>query len=245
MRALRWGAAGVAGAAGVVVAFAALIGIEVQLARGGAQAPSGPERPHGDPAGPAGTPVDSVVWLGDSTAAGIGAANLGETLAEQTAALVGRPVTLTVLAVSGETVSQVLHNQVPAAAVIRPTVVYISVGANDATHLTSRASFRREYAAVLAGLPSSVRTIVVLGVPDMGSPPRLAQPLRAVAGWRGRLLDDDVRHLAARTPKAAYVDIAGRTGPTFRAHPDRYFATDHYHPNGAGYALWAKAAAGD
>jgi lysophospholipase L1-like esterase len=77
----------------------------------------------------------------------------------------------------------------------------------------------------------------------MGSPTRLAQPLRAVAGWRGRLLDADVRHLAARTPKAIYVDIAGKTGPAFRARPTTYFSPDRFHPNDAGYGLWAKAVA--
>src|SRR2546426_819940 len=92
-------------------------------------------------------------------------------------------------------------------------------------------------------VPSTVRRIVILGVPDMGSPTRLLQPLRAVAGWRGRSLDTDVRHLAARTPRAVYVDVAGKTGPAFRAHPATYFARDRFHPNDAGYALWARAVA--
>jgi lysophospholipase L1-like esterase len=40
-----------------------------------------------------------------------------------------------------------------------------------------------------------------------------------------------------------YVDIAGKTGPAFRAHPTTYFARDRFHPNDAGYGLWAKAVA--
>src|SRR5439155_23584856 len=137
----------------------------------------------------------------------------------------------------------VLHHQLPALAVIRPTVVFITVGANDTTHLTSRGAFRRDYERVLAGLPPGVRRVVILGVPDMGAPPRLAQPLRAVAGWRGRSLDTDVRHLTVRTPGAVYVDIAGKTGLAFRAHPATYFARDRFHPNDAGYALWARVVA--
>ena len=81
---------------------------------------------------------------------------------------------------------------------------------------------------------------MLLGVPDLGAPTRLPQPLRALAGWRGRALDSDVRHLAAGR-HALYVAIAGRTGPAFRRHPDRYFAADHYHPDDAGYQLWADA----
>jgi len=240
VRAIRRGAFA---AAALAVSAVALLFVEVQVARGGVRPAAGPPRPDGAPAGPPGTPVDTVVWLGDSTAAGIGATTLSGILPEQASALIGRPVRMTVLAVSGHTVADVLHAQLPKVAAIRPTVVFISVGANDTTHLTSRNRFRHDYEQVIAGLPSTVRSIVLLGVPDMGAPPWLAQPLRAVAGWRGRFLDDDVRHLAARTPKATYVDIAGKTGPAFRADPDRYFARDHFHPNDAGYGLWARAVA--
>jgi len=227
----------------LVVTFVALLVTEVLVARGGVHLGAGPPLPTDAPAGPPGPPVDTVVWLGDSTGAGIGASGPAGALPEQTAAALGRPVRMTVLARSGDRVADVLHHQLPAVAAIRPTVVFITVGANDTTHLTLRGAFRRDYERVLAGLPSTVRQIVVLGVPDMGSPPRLAQPLRAVAGWRGRSLDTDVRHLAARTPRAVFVDIAGKTGPAFRAHPGTYVARDRFHPNDAGYALWARAVA--
>ena len=83
--------------------------------------------------------------------------------------------------------------------------------------------------------------LVLLGVPDMGAPPRYLQPLRGIAGLRGRQLDevDPVRRRGAR--RACYVDIAGETGPAIRADPDRYFAADGYHPSDDGYALWADA----
>jgi lysophospholipase L1-like esterase len=227
----------------LVVTFVAVLVTEVMVARGGVHLGAGPPLPTDAPAGPPGPPVDTVVWLGDSTGAGIGATGPAGALPEQVAAAIGRPVRLTVLARSGDRVADVLHHQLPALAAIRPTVVFITVGANDTTHVTLRGPFRRDYERILAGLPPTVRQIVILGVPDMGAPPRLAQPLRAVAGWRGRSLDTDVRHLAARTPRAVYVDIAGKTGPAFRAHPAIYFAWDRFHPNDAGYALWARAVA--
>jgi lysophospholipase L1-like esterase len=74
----------------------------------------------------------------------------------------------------------------------------------------------------------------------MGAIPRFAQPLRAVAGWRGRNLDAEVRRVAAATG-AVYADIAGPTGPSFRHDPGRYFAGDDFHPSDAGYRLWADA----
>jgi lysophospholipase L1-like esterase len=229
--------------AALIVSFVAVLVTEVMVARGGVHPAAGPPVATDAAAGPPGAPVDTVVWLGDSTGAGIGATGLRGTLPEQAAEAIGQPVRMTVLARSGDRVAEVLHHQLPALAAIHPTVVFITVGANDTTHLTSQGAFRRDYGQVLVGLPPSVRRIVILGVPDMGAPPRLAQPLRFVAGWRGRSLDTDVRHLAARTPRAVYVDIAGKTGPAFRAHPATYFARDRFHPNDAGYELWAKAVA--
>jgi lysophospholipase L1-like esterase len=230
-------------AAALLVSFVGVLVIEAMVARGGVHPGAGPPLPSNAPAGPPGTAVDTVVWLGDSTGAGIGATRLTAILPEQAAELIGRPVTMTILARSGDTVADVLHNQVPRLGALHPTVVFITVGANDTTHMTSRSAFRRDYERVISGLPPGVRSVVLLGVPDMGAPPRLPQPLRAVAGWRGRMLDADVRHLAARTPRALYVDIAGKTGPAFRQHPRTYFAPDRFHPNDAGYGLWAKAVA--
>lgn len=228
----------------VTACGAGVLVVEVLLARTGPSAPPVPAPPIDAAAGPSpatGAAVTSVVWLGDSTAAGEGVAQQADTLPEQTAALLGQPIRLTDLGHSGDTIAEVLHTQLPEVAAHQAGIVFISVGANDVTHLTGRATFRRDYTELLAGLPSSVHTVVLLGVPDMGAPPRLAQPLRAVAGWRGRLLDDDVVHLAARTPDAVYVPIAAEAGPPFRSHPAEYFARDHYHPNAAGYALWARA----
>jgi lysophospholipase L1-like esterase len=227
-------------AALVPVAGAAILAAEVFAARRGTHLPDPPPEPADAHAGPPGPAPELVVWLGDSTAAGVGASGPDRTLPRQVADLMGRPVRLTVLAISGARVADVIRVQLPRLARLKPDAVFISVGANDATHFTRRSHFRRDYARLLAGLPAGVRTVVLLGVPDLGAPTRLLQPLRAVAGWRGRALDADVRHLAARR-HAVYVDIAGRTGPAFRGHPDRYFAADHYHPDDAGYRLWADA----
>ena len=149
---------------------------------------------------------------------------------------------LSVLAISGARISDVVRLQLPVLSHLEPDVVFVSVGANDAIHFTSRDSFRRDYRRLMAGMPVSVHQVVLLGVPDMGAPTRLPQPLRALAGWRARSLDRDVRHLAGKD-HAIYVDLAGGAGPAFRRDPHRYFAADHYHPDDAGYRLWADVVA--
>ena len=216
------------------VGAAAILVVEIQLARAGARLPDVElvlDRP---------VAGRRVVWLGDSTAAGVGASTSAGALPSQVAdGLAASGVSVAVLAVSGARVADVLADQAPKVAALRPDLVLISVGANDTIHLTGRGAFRHTYEELLRALPPGV-PVVLLGVPDMGAIPRFAQPLRAVAGWRGRNLDSEVRLVAAHAG-AVYADIAGPTGPPFRRDPDRYFAADDFHPSDAGYRLWADA----
>ena len=218
--------------AAAVAGVAVVLVVEIQLARAGSRLPDLDlvlNRP--------GT-GKRVVWLGDSTAAGVGASSPAGALPSQVADGLAAPE-VAVLAVSGARVGDVLADQVPKVAALRPNLVLISVGANDTIHLTGRGAFRHTYEKVVRALPAGV-PVVLLGVPDMGAIPRFAQPLRAVSGWRGRNVDAEVRRVAADTG-AVYADIAGPTGPPFRRHPDRYFAADDFHPSDAGYGLWADA----
>lgn len=228
-------------AAALPVVAVTVLAVEVRLARTGPMLDEAPLDLGGRVGGGPGAALD-VVWLGDSTAVGVGASSPADALPNVVAEAAGRPVELRVLARSGATVGDVVDNQLPALAGEDPDVVFVSVGANDVTHLTSRSDFERRYRQLVEGLPPGAE-VVLLGIPDMGAIPRLAQPLRAIAGFRGRQLDEVVRAVADDTG-SAYVDIAGETGPPFRADPERYFAADEYHPSDAGYRLWADAVLG-
>ncbi len=227
--------------AALTVAVAVLV-VEVRLARRGSMLDAVPLVLDGRVGGATGDLLD-VVWVGDSTAAGVGASAATTALPVLVAAELGRPVELTVVARSGASVADVVAFQLPALDRLDPDVVFVSVGANDVTSLTSREDFARGYRRLAMGLPSRAR-IVLLGVPDMGAAPRLAQPLRALAGWRGEQLDEIVRRTADDTG-STYVDIAGQTGPDFRADPERFFAADDYHPSDEGYRRWAAAVLGE
>ena len=222
---------------GLVVAGPVLLGAEVLLATRGTPPPPVPDGIDACVGCDGSTEPLRTVWLGDSTAAGVGVTGADSVLGRQVARRLARPVDVRVLASSGDTVADVVAEQLPRVPV-DAQVVFVSVGANDTTHLTSPGTFSSSYRKLVAGLPQDA-CVVLLGVPDIGSPPRLAQPLRAVAGWRGRALDRQIRSVA-RGADATYVDIAGATGPAFRR--DRsLFAVDGYHPSASGYALWAGA----
>lgn len=233
---------------GICSLLAVVLVVEVQLARAGTNLPDEDgSRPKGLVIGPnlSGTPVE-VVWLGDSTTTGVGVADFADSMAHRTAQAaseeLGRPVSLTILGVSGAQVEAVESEQVLGLSEVAPDVVVISVGANDVTHLTRRPAFRDRYRGVLDAVASSApeAEVVVVGIPDMGSVPRFLQPLRAVASARANQLDDDVRS-AARRGGHAYVDLARETGPQFRRDPDRFFSADEFHPSIEGHALWAEA----
>lgn len=223
----------------VPAALVVVVGVEVALARR-ASTPDGPSLELGGTVGEGTGPPLKVLWLGDSTAAGVGASGAAAALPTLVADGLGRLVDLTVAARSGATVADVVEGQLPVArSGPVPDVVFVSVGANDVTHLTSGADFERRYRRLVEGFPDGAQ-VVLLGVPDMGATPRLAQPLRAIAGWRGRALDEVVGAVAKATG-SAYVDIAGPTGPSFRAQPERFFSADDYHPSDEGYRRWADA----
>ena len=223
------------GAAAVgAVTLAVVVAVEIQLARSGDRLPElklALDRPGSGP---------RVVWLGDSTAVGEGASSPGGAVPSQVQDGLGRPdASLAVVAVSGARAADVLAHQVPLVPGLHPDLVLISVGANDTIHFTGRGDFRRAYERMVRALPPGV-PVVLLGVPDMGAIARFAQPLRAMAGRRGRRLDAEVRRVAAATG-GVYADIAGPTGSAFRRDPRRYFAADDFHPSDAGYGLWADA----
>jgi lysophospholipase L1-like esterase len=225
---------------GTIVAFAALIGIEVVVAGYGVLVVE--RDPHtidghiDASSGATSQKALRVVWLGDSLAAGVGASSPDGSVARQVARRLGRPIDIEVLAVSGARVGDVLDKQLPLLQGT-PDLVFICIGSNDATHQTSLGDFHHRYDSVLSQLPAAT-PVVVLGVADLGSVTRLAQPLRFIVGARANQLDD-VAHELARSHKTAYVNIAAGTGPKFRADPDRYLAADHYHPSDAGYEVWA------
>ena len=135
--------------------------------------------------------------------------------------------------------ADVVSDQVAGLADEDPDVVLISVGANDVVHLTSRAAFRSGYEDLMAALPGGA-LVVLLGVPDMGAPPRYLQPLRGIAAARGRQLEAVARTSRATTAPSTSTSRGRRARPCGRP-PTGTSPRDRYHPSDAGYALWADA----
>ena len=180
-----------------------------------------------------------MVWLGDSTGAGVGASSVENALPTKVVRGLERSIRLRVLATSGARVDDVVMKQLPLLPALNPDVVVVGVGGNDVTHLTPRGMFEGLYDALLDRITSlHPGTVVVMGIGDFGTVPRIPQPLRALTGWRGRRFDDVIRRVADRRG-AAYVDLYANTGPAFGHDPELFYSDDGFHPSDEGYRIWA------
>jgi lysophospholipase L1-like esterase len=209
----------VAGALAAVVIVALVVAVEIFLAMNRTYLPTSPALKlngvFGDPHGKA----LSFVVLGDSTAAGLGAGSAADAYPTDLARELARRgwrVRLTALGVSGARVHDVLTDQVPHAIAVSPDLVFVGIGANDVTHLTSLGSIRRDTAALLDRLKTTGATVVLAGPPDMRAK-AWYEPLRSLAGWRGRQIDAAMEAVA-RSKDVAVVPLAKEAGPYFGAH---------------------------
>jgi len=222
-----------------------LLVIEARLARRIIQATPNGDPPVADRIYGRSLPGDpiSFVMMGDSTAAGLGVLDPGETpaalLATGLSAIAARPVRLTNVAVSGSK-SEVLPGQVAEALRAAPDIAVIMIGANDVTARVSPAESVRHLDDAVRRLRDDGCEVVVGTCPDLGSVKPVMQPLRWVAQRASRQL------AAAQT--IAVVERGGRSvslgdllGGEFAADPLEMFSADRYHPSARGYAAAAAA----
>jgi len=219
---------------GVVGLFAVEVGLALNGPEDHFQNPSRDARRFGGP----GKPLVYVV-MGDSTAAGEGAP-YDDGIALETARYLSRsgPVTMTNLAVAGATVDDVVKVQLSQAVTLKPDVVLLAVGANDATHFTSNSKVSAGMTAILDGL-QGVRPgirVVLTGSPQLGSAPRFTQPLRWFAGTQTGRVNQVITEVGV-SRHALLAPIAKETGPIFAADRTLY-APDRFHPSARGYATW-------
>lgn len=233
----------VLGFAALAVGGAILVGIEIVLALRREYLPTEPTLKLDDTFGDPGDDAITLVVMGDSTAAGLGAVEPADAypqLLAQRLASDGFLVDLRVFGVSGARVRDVLEEQLPKALEAEPDYVFIGIGANDVTHLTSLGDVRSDMTEVLRTLEDRTGAETVLaGAPDMRAP-AFYEPLRSLAGWRGRQVAAAIEDVG-REEDVAVVELAAETGPKLGADPERFHSSDDFHPSADGYVLWADA----
>lgn len=187
-----------------------------------------------------------LLILGDSSAAGVGAAVQDEALAGQLAvrlaAPLRRPLEWKLVARTGTTTREAL-----ALLEVEPAepfdLAVVALGVNDVTALRPLRRWLHDVEQLHQMLRARhrVRRVLWSGLPPMHRFPALPQPLRGVMGWHARALDEGLARWCAQRPagarpRSAHVPLPRMTDPGF-------IARDGFHPGPQAYVAWAEALA--
>lgn len=196
--------------------------------------------PPGDRQGITGTgPELRLLILGDSAAAGVGAAHQREALAGQLVSALAQDfcVHWTLHASTGHTAQDIIAHltQLPP----QPfDMVVTSVGVNDATAGTGTRRWRHHMTQLLQTLETRHEAghILVTGLPPMHRFPALPQPLRWYIGVRASALNRALQELLSGNSRRRLVQVDF-------SDTAELMASDGFHPGPAAYAEWGKIVA--
>ena len=224
----------------IPVAAAAVIATQVLRA---ARRPDLPSYPNQDPSGTFGDPGRPrlrIVAIGDSSITAPGVADLDNIWIRRIAhALADRyHVELISLAVGGSKAGDVLEGQLDGALRLHPDVAVVSVGANDALRGVAPERYRRNLTAIVTRLAATGAGVLVFGMGDLGSIPRLPPTMRRWASHRSAVFDAVARDVVVSVPGAVKVHTRGRSSSAFFDDPS-LFAGDQFHAGDTGHGVFA------
>lgn len=178
--------------------------------------------------------------LGDSTAAGVGAANGGgypDRLLLRL--LASRPgLRLLNLAQSGATTHDVLESQLPDALKLRPALITLGVGINDVGMLLPEESFAVNLEEVVGRLGRLDAKLAIANIPDLALAPAMARNSSTYLR-RIELFNEHLEATAARHG-AALIDLFSLSRKLI-PEQQSLFSPDGFHPSATGYDAWADA----
>jgi lysophospholipase L1-like esterase len=159
--------------------------------------------------------------------------------------------------IPGATTAQALHDEVPAAVAVHPTVVTVWLNVNDLISGVAAAAYEAQLRQVLRSLRRGGQArVLVANTPDLGQLPAYRACLpNAPAGGPACLIPQALLPTpeavasavaayntaiseAAKQEGATVVDLH-LSGDQISQHPE-WLSADGFHPNGQGYAVIAK-----
>jgi lysophospholipase L1-like esterase len=187
-------------------------------------------------------PPLSIVVLGDSSCTGPGLDSIDDVWVRRVGRELGARFHITIdsLAVGGSKAGDVLAGQVPRAVASFHDVAIVSVGPNDMLRGISASTFRRQLGEIVDALTPVSRAVVLSGVGDMATIPRLPLFVRPLAHARALAADRAHAEIAARRSNVFKVPIWDRA-PEFRTDP-LLWSPDLFHASSSGHAVYADAA---
>ena len=204
-----------------------------------------PEHPDLDASGRVGRPdrpVLDVVVVGDSSCTGPGLHDPRDIWLNQVLGRFGdQAFTVASYAVGGAQTTDVITDQLPAATARRRDLALVSIGTNDALHGRSPVGVHDRLAHIVDALLERSGAVMLLGVGDVGTAPRIPFPLSAVATTVAHTVDRVHARVARPRARVFKAPMWELTTASFRRRDD-VWSTDRFHPNADGHALWADGA---
>ena len=191
----------------------------------------------GDPS----LPDLQIAVLGDSTVTGQGLESVDASWSRVIARRLSDRynVHLRSYAVGGSKAKDVLAEQVPRAELDRHDITIVSVGSNDILRMTPVWKFERRLDQIVKRMQRVSGSVILFGVGDLGSIPRLPYPIDMLASGSGHVADWVHRRVADRNG-IAKIDQWALTTEAFNSGL-HMFAVDLFHPSPAGHLAWADA----
>jgi lysophospholipase L1-like esterase len=183
-----------------------------------------------------------ILFIGDSSAAGVGVDWQHEAMPQQAAEIISiqlnRPVVWQIIAKSGVNTREALelfHSENPHPA----DIVVSALGVNDVTSQRSVKGFISDYLTLLReiALKTGARNAIISGLPPLRVLPAAPQPLRWYLGQYAMRLDRSLRKLCASQTNTRFVSLTWA-----EAHE---MARDKFHPGKTQYRRWAEMVANE
>ena len=179
-----------------------------------------------------------ILFIGDSTAAGVGVDEFDECVSGRIPALLsektGRPIYHRTAGNNSATSGQLRDFVVPNLEPIEYDYIAVSVGVNDSKNFHTTQRFRKEFGGLLYALHARFPDSVIMwqNLIDMEGIPLLPFPLNKILGIRSRLLRREGRELCFERSALA-------PDTNWKAVPEN-FAHDGFHASSTGYRIWAE-----
>lgn len=195
-----------------------------------------PSATFGDPS----LPPMRVAVLGDSSVTAPGVTEPSHIWVSLVCARLGehRHVRLRSFAAGGSKAEDLIRDQLEPALRFRPHLVLVAVGANDLIRGVRPTLFADRLGHIVSRLVESGAEVVLSGVGDMGTIPRLRPPLRRIISNRSALYDAIHRKVAAA--HGAHV-VDQRSDDPKVWYTDRdLWSPDLFHVSASGHRRWAE-----
>jgi lysophospholipase L1-like esterase len=204
-----------------------------------------PRLPEFDPSGEFGDPsrpTVKIAVLGDSSVTAPGVSDPDQTWVRMVCHRLAddRHVVLQSFAVGGSMAADVANGQLRAALAAKPDIAIVSVGGNDAIRFVPLRRFEADLDRITAALAESGALVVLSGVGDLGTIPRLYEPLRSLMTHRSAAYHR-VHHRVADRYGALVADQRDDDRGLWMR--DRsLWSEDLFHVSSRGHARWADTA---